>query len=112
MKFPLCVLFEPLPEPGTLEFSPPDHRVCSSTDSWILVGPCLTRNNSPDAQELFIGDLVRAAYAYTVEKKRKTVSLTDIDETIKTIPRFEFLDGPGRFLLPSRVLNLFRWCLY
>lgn len=65
-----------------------------------LAGPSsLTASTSPETQEAFVGDLVRAAYAYTTERKRKTMSLLDLGDTIKNIPRFEFLDAPGPRLL-------------
>ena len=49
--------------------------------------------------ELFVSDIAKAAYQFTVERKRKTMQLPDIGDSIKAFPRFEFLDAPG--ILPD-----------
>jgi len=45
--------------------------------------------------ELFLADFAKNVYQFTVDKKRKTLSIADVAECIRLVPRFEFLDGPG-----------------
>ncbi|EKX45773.1 hypothetical protein GUITHDRAFT_108226 [Guillardia theta CCMP2712] len=49
--------------------------------------------------ELFLVEISKQAHSLTMDRKRKTMQLQDIGDCIKSIPRFEFLDGPG--ILPE-----------